>query len=133
MIGDIENTIRFQAADIGSIMLELNRQNDYAGLSFIPAFNAGAKSGKSLQESMAGAVSLSQNKMQLNERDCELLRSFFQKLGTTDMEGQIKNCQYYKIRMEEQYREAKTAFEQKGRLYIFLGFFAGLAFALLMI
>ncbi len=133
MVTEIENTIRFQATDTQGILANLNRQGDYPGLSFISAFEANVPSGASPQEVMARAVSLSRSETQLNTRDRELLQAFFLKLGTTDIEGQIKHCQYYKLSLEQQYGEAKTAAAQKSRLYVFLGFFAGLTFALFVI
>lgn len=133
MINEIENTIRFQSTDIGSIMIELENRQEYADLTFLEVCRSALRGGHSVQQALVEALHTGSANLYFNDRDRDLLADFFAKLGTSDLEGQINNCLYFKNQLEEQLREAKTSYEQKHKLYVFLGLFSGLVFALVII
>lgn len=62
-----------------------------------------------------------------------LLHDFGNGVGTTDLEGQLSHCDLYLARFNEQLSGAREQYKKKGRLYILLGGFAGLAAALLIL
>lgn len=68
----------------------------------------------------------------LTPTDRELLVGFFTGLGTTDAEGQRKNCEHYRRLLTDSMEDARTEAAQKERLYLTLGVTGGLLLALLL-
>lgn len=69
----------------------------------------------------------------LNKKDIELLMEFGSQLGKTDVDGQLKHIELYKIMFLKQLADAEEQVSQKSRLYKTMGFFIGTAAALIMI
>jgi stage III sporulation protein AB len=73
------------------------------------------------------------NTLPLNKEDLTLLKEFFAKLGTTDVDGQLSHIDLYKEIFQEQYNKSKSDIEKKCKLYRMAGIFAGLAFVVMFI
>lgn len=71
--------------------------------------------------------------LSLTASDKQLLYEFGEQLGKTDVDGQLKHLELYKISFAKQLSFAENAIIQKSRLYKAMGFFAGTAAALMMI
>lgn len=71
--------------------------------------------------------------LSLTEADKKLLYEFGTQLGKTDVDGQMKHLELYKISFTKQLSFAEEAIKQKSKLYKSMGFFAGAAIALMMI
>ncbi len=69
----------------------------------------------------------------LDKSDRQLLYEFGSQLGKTDIDGQLKHLELYKITFSKQLSVAESAITQKSKLYKTMGFFAGTALALMMI
>lgn len=69
----------------------------------------------------------------LSERDAELIRGFGERLGASDVAGQLALCEEYGKRLEEQREEARIRQREKSRLYSTLGLLGGLGAALLAV
>ena len=69
----------------------------------------------------------------LAKSDVSLMKSFGTQLGKTDVEGQLKHLELYKVYFQKQLSDAQEAVGQKSKLYRTMGFFAGSAAALMMI
>lgn len=67
------------------------------------------------------------------KEDKSMLKDFFSRLGTTDVEGQISHIKLYTDFFNEQYDNAKEEIKRKSKLYQMLGFFIGLAFVVMFI
>ena len=63
----------------------------------------------------------------------QLLCSFGEKLGITDVEGQLKHIELYKGLANAHLDDSKNEIKQKSRLYKTMGFFVGTAAALVII
>ncbi len=66
-------------------------------------------------------------------RYTQLLSEFGQGVGVSDLEGQLAHCELYLARFDELLAAARAEYAKKGKLYLLLGGFAGLAAALLML
>ena len=71
--------------------------------------------------------------LNFNNKDRELLSSFFKDLGTTDIDGELSHIKMYQELFSEQYKLSKEDIKNKGKLYRMLGLFSGLAFVVLFI
>ena len=72
-------------------------------------------------------------KTHLKKEDEELLLEYFSSAGMADSESERKRCIFYKKELEliRQKLQGETA--EKGKLYRLLGFFTGLAVAIIII
>ena len=73
------------------------------------------------------------NSYSLTKDDKQLLFEFGTNLGKTDVEGQIKHIELYKISFAKQLSQSEEAIVKKSKLYKTMGFFVGTAAALIMI
>lgn len=71
--------------------------------------------------------------LNFNNKDRELLSSFFKDLGTTDIDGELSHIKMYQELFSEQYKLSKEDIKNNGKLYRMLGLFSGLAFVVLFI
>ena len=68
----------------------------------------------------------------LNNSDKELLLGFGEKLGKTDLEGQLSHIELYRALFQKQIKEAEDDAQKKSRLYRTLGIFGGVSAAILI-
>jgi stage III sporulation protein AB len=69
----------------------------------------------------------------LTSADFDLINDFGQKLGTSDIEGQISHCELHKKLITNNFEEAAQEKKQKERLYITLGLAFGASLALVFL
>ena len=69
----------------------------------------------------------------LKHDDKQLLCSFGEKLGITDVEGQLKHIELYKGLAGAHLDDSKNEIAQKSRLYKTMGFFVGAVASLIII
>ena len=69
----------------------------------------------------------------LNNDDIELLKSFVDRLGVDDIEGQISNCKLNIEFINEHLKNAREEKKKKSKLYLMLGVFGGVSLSLLLI
>lgn len=69
----------------------------------------------------------------LNKEDISLLARFGEKLGVTDLQGQISNCELYINLFSERLQGAKDNENKNVRLYRVLGFSAGCTVTLVVL
>lgn len=79
------------------------------------------------------AVKNSRSKTALNEGDCTLIASFFSSLGTTDREGQLEMCGYYKKQFEQLLDSALSKRNEQVRLMRFGGAAIGIFIFILLV
>ena len=70
---------------------------------------------------------------ELSGEEKQVLSSFLRSLGTTDMEGQLKNIASHKALIDSKLSDAREQKKNLSRLYVSLGFFFGLFVAIIMI
>jgi len=69
----------------------------------------------------------------LSEQETNLFLDFADGLGTADIVGEVRHCEYYSRRIRECLEERKEEARARGGLYMALGFCGGSAVALLLL
>ena len=123
----LSTNIRYNSSDIFSVIelckdsfsqMLVKHLRDYEG-----AFSVRWKSAvKNLPESCS-----------LNIKDKDIITSFGEKLGVTDVQGQIEHIEHYQILAEAQLQNAVKEISDKSKLYRTMGFFVVIAAALVLI
>ena len=68
----------------------------------------------------------------LTEEDQTLLRDFGSGFGASDVEGQLSHCRLYAELFQDRLERARQEKARKGKLYLMLGSFSGIAVALFL-
>lgn len=77
-------------------------------------------------------LQISAKRMGLRPVDMNLIKSFGMEFGTTDLEGQLSECELYEQLLTQNLEQARTEQKEKANLYQMLGVFGGLATVLLI-
>lgn len=68
----------------------------------------------------------------LTQEDLAIVKELGLKLGKTDVEGQLKHIEHYRVLIENQLKKAEEEISQKSRLYRVLGLFCGIIVAIMI-
>lgn len=123
-----ETHIRYSADDIFTL---INMSMTSASLLPIKEYIVSNKG--SFNDLWLTSMSLINKQTGLTTQDKALLEEFGAALGTTDGQGQINHIELYTTLFQKSLDEAQEELNAKSKLYKMLGFFAGTAFALMVI
>lgn len=112
-VSEIGEKIRYTSAELGVIIGSIYGQEKYLRVD--------------------EPFSVSLREVGLDDADKQILTEFFSGLGSGDTEEEIKRCSLYKRTLEKQLSSAEKAADEKSRLYKMLGFFGGIAIAIILI
>ena len=130
---DLQGSIRYGAATIPSILRQTASNSAYRRLWFLSELADSCRGDQPAGEALQRIFQKDRG-FRLDNRllraDEDILLSFTGQLGSTDRNGQIQLCELTAQRLERQIAEARSAYAQKGRLYMLLGIFAGIALIL---
>ena len=126
LLHEIETMISYQALCLYEIFRIALENKNYENLKFIEYFVNRSNKNEPFMSAFMQAVEKATPEMALKSADIAQLLSFASGLGTTDTEGQIKNCKLYEKLFQESLNEANMVVTQKQKLYYSLGVFAGL-------
>lgn len=130
MLEWIENEIRYCALPIQELIDLLSKQEELNELSFIKKCKEYEMKNKSF--SMIWRKSIESSNIGLNVRDKNLLYSFGDMLGTTDIIGQINICKLHLSLFEKSLNEAESIKEKWGSTTIKIGASFGLFIAIVL-
>lgn len=133
LMGRMADQIRYTAAPVEELLESAERSGEFTGLPVLDRACAGIREGANIHDAWDRAVRDSGRDAGLTQGDQELLMGFGVGLGTTDVAGQVANCGQYRELLDQRLSEARKESESKGRLYLTLGFSAGMAVALLLL
>ena len=133
LLHEIETMISYQALSLYEIFRIALENKNYEKLKFIEYFVNRSETNDPFLSAFQKAVEKAAPEMALKNEDIAQLLSFASGLGTTDTEGQIKNCRLYLKLFQENLNEANNVVAQKQKLYCSLGVFAGLFIAVFFI
>ena len=125
--------ISYQAPSIYEIFKIAFENKNYEKLKFIEYFVLNYNKNEPFFMAFSNAAEKSIPEMVLKSEDIKQLLAFATGLGTTDVDGQIKNCKFYIKLFEESLCSANKIVSQKQKLYYSLGIFAGLFATVLFI
>ena len=125
-----ENQIRYSAIPIIEI---LKKQNELPIISpFIKNCINKMENDKTFLDSWHAASNEICKDTGLTNEDINLINDFGIRFGESDVEGQVSHCKLNIKLMNEILELAKENKQKKGRIYIMLGAFSGIAIALMM-
>lgn len=127
---NIASAIRYQGADLYYLIENESRQMNTSFTKKITAYLQQTTNIKESFEKVLQEISFSHG---LSKEDKSVIMQFAVKLGTTDTEGQLNHCQYYQKIFSGKARRLHDESLSKSKLYRSLGFFSGLAVAVVLV
>ena len=127
---NLSTAIRYNGADISSLLKYASISNKFPMLDDI--INS-LENGDTLSDSWSLAVSKATPIYKLSKEDTTIITQFGHSLGTTDVDGQIEHLCYYKNIFQNKAKILESDYSTKARVYKSLGFFSGMAIALVII
>ena len=126
-LNSLSTNIRYNSSDIVSLVSMCNDDFSRMIVNNLSDVNV------AFSERWNNAVDKLPISCSLNQKDKEIMHSFGEKLGVTDVEGQIKHIELYQQIALGQVENADKEISDKSKLYRTMGFFAGTAAALVLI
>lgn len=130
MIDEILTLIRFKAATVYEIVDVLKSSERFVNLEFLN--NIYFDSNCSFQEKWCSAI-LKSPPQYINKSDIELLSDIGQKLGTSDMEGQISILKFQQTELLLSISDAEAEYNKKSKLYRSIGVLTGAFISIILI
>ena len=127
-ITELRDVMRYTNAPVREMLNSIIRKNDNC-CDIKKAFDGQSQFDNGFQKLINGFY----NQKKLTKQDIESVRGFGQKIGKTDLEGQLSSCEYYISRVNGQLEIAKSEEEKRSRLYLTSGILSGLALSLFVI
>ncbi|HIR52987.1 MAG TPA: stage III sporulation protein AB [Candidatus Onthovicinus excrementipullorum] len=124
LIGQFEMHLEFSRAPAAEIVMALREHPEFSGLKYLRTCAEEIAAGVDFPGAWRTAVSGCAADA-LNAGDAELLLSFGNGLGQTDLPGQEKLCAVHRRMIEERLESARQQYASKGKLGTALGTAAG--------
>ena len=122
-----QTEIRYSAADVAEIV-----QRHGSGLAFLRQCAQHCREGEDFHTAWREGVRAGTKGTGLTEKDILLLRDFGEGFGASDVEGQLSHCRMYTELLADRLEHARDEKSRKGKLYLILGSFSGVAAALFL-
>ncbi|MFR8529634.1 stage III sporulation protein AB [Anaeromassilibacillus sp. An250] len=122
-----QTEIRYSAASVVEII-----QRHGSSLAFLQQCAARYKAGEDFHTAWEEGVRTGAKGTGLTEEDQTLLRDFGSGFGASDVEGQLSHCRLYAELFQDRLERARQEKARKGKLYLMLGSFSGIAVALFL-
>jgi stage III sporulation protein AB len=127
----ISAEIRYFASPTDDIIAKLNSASEYKQLHVFELCRENLEYTRDFAKAWALALEKSKPYLSLDKGDFDTLTWFGSLFGTTDMQGQIANCERYCGLLEQRLDIAREDKAKRGRMYTSLGVLAGVFFAVL--
>ncbi len=124
----VETEIKYSADSILGIMSKFSDNSAFN--SILQLCENEMQKGKSLNVAWDMAIKNIPSIYGLNKNDIGLISEFGSKLGVSDIESQISNCELNISLVSERLKDAREEKRKKSRLYIMLGIFCGISLSL---
>ena len=131
LVKRMADQIRYTSPPVAELLEGCRADAAFVSLFFLKKACDLMREGKRFGE--AWELALGEGEDGFQNTDRELLQSFGQRLGKTDVEGQLAHCRQTVQLLEERLALAKSQADTKGRLYLLLGFSGGVLLALMLI
>lgn len=130
LTANLSTAIRYSGIEI---YILLQQEDKNINIPFISDVIKNLENNYSLSESWNKALDKLPVGYGLSEEDKSIIMQFGCKLGATDIYGQTEHCDYFKNMFQNKANSLKEDYAIKARLYRTLGFFSGLAIALVIL
>ncbi|OJU13740.1 MAG: hypothetical protein BGN88_01765 [Clostridiales bacterium 43-6] len=133
LLCEFETLIAYRALNIYELFQYTAENKNYEKLKFLHCYIENYNPELPFPLAFEQALKQAEPQMALKAEDRKQLSQFASVLGTTDVDGQIKNCRLYINLFEKSLSEALKITAQKQKLYYSLGIIAGLFSAVMLI
>ena len=133
MLVCMENEIRYGNTDVLTMSERIARMEGCDRLCFLSHAAEQCKAGEPFEKAWKNQLNLCAGEMSLNGDEIGQLMMFGEVLGTTDVEGQMKNISLYQEFFQEALHTAREEAAIKGKLYQSLSLLASAAVIILAV
>ncbi len=133
LLSDISSRIHYTADSLKDIFISVNLSQNYQNLPFVSACQKRLETGESFIVVWQSEISKRENVRDLKKEDISVLFSFGSSLGTTDVNGQISNCEVHKRLIDEKISVARSDYQKYSKSVSGIGTLAAIATIILLI
>ena len=131
-IEELYTGIRYMGSTIEEMLVDCADNSVYSDLKFLKLIKKEVCDRTMTSNTLKKAIFNSVPEMDMTLDEIHPLITISEKLGTTDIEGQLKMLDICKIQVEEQRKQALKRCDAFGKMYISLGFLLGLGTAVIL-
>lgn len=131
-VGLIATEIRYFASPVEVIMEKLNQIEEYSQLKVFEICKLNLKHEKQFSKAWDLAVKEAERSLSLQSADYESLLWFGRTLGTTDVQGQLANCENCCEQLSQRLILAREDMNKKSKMYSSLGVLTGIFLAVML-
>lgn len=124
--------IRYNSAQISRLVISISSREEFRALTFLSECSENLDRKIAFPKAWKQGVETAFKTGDIGEQEKDILISFGQGLGISDIEGQLSNCDVYIELISNMLLKARHEKESKGRLYTTLGLLSGLGTAILL-
>lgn len=132
-INQIANEIRYFSSPTEVIMEKIDGMEEYRNLKIFGICKEKMKETRDFYKAWESALRQVKPSLSLQEGDTETLLWFGRVLGTTDVEGELANCERYRVLLNQRLENAREDQKKRGKMYSSLGVLAGVLFVVILI
>ncbi len=133
MFSDIKSMLGFTCPPVGDILLKLCSDSGFSTLVFLDECKSRCEQGEAFPDAWENALKNKYRESRLRRESAEKLAGFGRVFGATDLEGQLASCTLYETMFSAELEKIGKAVEKNSKLYMPLGFFAGLMAAIFIV
>lgn len=128
----ISTEIRYSASPVSALMAKLAAVPEYRELCVFACCENRLAQVPDFAKAWDASVYESRPQLALDEGDVEALLCFGRVLGTTDIEGQMANCERYKVLLRQRLAAAREERQKRGHMFTSLGVLTGVFLVVLL-
>ncbi len=133
MFSDIKSMLGFTCPPVGDILIKLCSDPGFSNLAFLNECKIRCEQGEVFPDAWENALKGKYRESSLSHENAQKLSGFGRGLGATDLEGQLASCALYESMFSAELERIEKTVEKNSKLYVPLGFFAGLAAAIFIV
>lgn len=130
-INFVENEIRYSVDSIFNIIAKHDSSGNFK--IFLSQCLDQMSKQKNFSESWSYALNKTASAVDLSDGDMDLIKSFGNSLGISDIDAQCTHCQLHKSLVEERLSCARDSKKTKSKLYVMLGISSSIILVLILI
>ncbi len=128
----LSEKIRYTAMSVADVLRVLAEMTEFSAFSLLQETIKRMSADGEFRVAWRETVAEQCGAWALSEQEMNLFLDFADGLGTADILGEIRHCEYYSRQVRECLEERKAQARARGGLYMALGFCGGSALALLL-
>lgn len=122
---DISVEIRYFATPTDVIISKLNEVKAYKSLRVFKECEQNLEQTRDFEKSWNDAIDKALPYLSLDKEDAVIIKRFGESFGTTDVDGQIANCEQYSAMLDQRLEIARDDKKKRGKMFSSLGILGG--------